>query len=82
MRSFKIFIATALTTAIGCAAVAQSTETAPLSVTVNGLRNANGAVIVAAFDQASAFEEMDVTKAVAMAYLPAAGAQISALIPQ
>ena len=46
-------------------------------MTVDGLRNGKGAVIVADFDQADAFEAMDVTRAAAMAYLPATDTQIS-----
>ncbi|MCL6283553.1 DUF2141 domain-containing protein [Ruegeria sp. 2012CJ41-6] len=77
MRSFKLHSLTALAAAAGCAAFAQAVETAPLSVTVDGIRNGDGAVIVAAFDQAAAFEAMDVSKAVALAQIPAAGTKVS-----
>lgn len=77
MRSFKLLSMTAIAAAIGCAALAQSIETAPLSVTIDGLRNRDGAVIVAAFDQAEAFEAMDVNKSAAMALIPAAGSKVS-----
>ncbi|WP_372573600.1 DUF2141 domain-containing protein [Ruegeria jejuensis] len=77
MRSFKLLSFTGLAAAGGCAAFAQAIETAPLSVTVEGLRNGKGAVIVAAFDQAVAFEAMDMSKAAAVAQIPAAGAKVS-----
>ena len=48
MRFLRL-LSTAVLTAIGFAALAQSSGTAALSVTVDGLRNNNGTVIVAAF---------------------------------
>ena len=77
MQPFKFVSVAALAAATAVAAIAQSPETAPLSVTVDGLRNGNGAVIVAAFDQAAGFETMDVATAIAMTQVPAAGATVS-----
>ncbi|WP_371170839.1 DUF2141 domain-containing protein [Aliiroseovarius sp. 2305UL8-7] len=77
MRSFKFLSIPVLVMVTTYASLAQTQETSSLSVTVDGLRNGQGAVIVAAFDRADAFEAMDVSKAAAMAYLPAANTKIS-----
>ncbi|WP_425045077.1 DUF2141 domain-containing protein [Primorskyibacter sp. S87] len=76
MRFLRL-LSTAVLTAIGFAALAQSSGTAALSVTVDGLRNNNGTVIVAAFDQAKAFEAMDMAKAAAIAQIPASGPKVA-----
>lgn len=58
-------------------AFAQSAETAPLTIDIVGLRNAEGSVVVAAFDQAEAFENIDIERAVALAVLPASSERVS-----
>ncbi len=58
-------------------AFAQSAETAPLTIDIAGLRNAEGSVVVAAFDQAEAFENMNIDRAVALAVLPASSERVS-----
>lgn len=77
MRPYKLAIVAAMLAAFGHLALAQSAPTDALTINVNGVRNGEGAVIVAAFDDATAFEAMDVTKAVALAYLPASSASVS-----
>lgn len=66
------FIATA-----NASVSAQEVLTAPLQITVNNIRSGEGAVVIAAFDQADAFENMDVSKAIALSYIPASSASVS-----
>lgn len=59
------------------ATFAQSTTSAPLNITVNGIQNGNGAVMIAVFDEPSAFEAMNAQDAVALTYLPASSRSVS-----
>lgn len=77
MKYLKMATLAAMIAAGGHLALAQSAPTEALTVAVNGVRNGEGTVIVAAFDDAAAFEAMDVTKAAALAYLPASSARVS-----
>lgn len=70
-------MAASLLVALGAASFAQSNVTAPLRITVNGIRNGEGAVVVAVFDEAAAFEAMDVKDAIALTYLPASSNSVS-----
>ncbi|SMX32768.1 DUF2141 domain-containing protein [Octadecabacter ascidiaceicola] len=51
--------------------MAQDICTAPLNITVNGIQNGNGAVIIAAF------EALDVQNAVTLTFVPAASSSVS-----
>ncbi|MEM9597485.1 MAG: DUF2141 domain-containing protein [Acidobacteriota bacterium] len=77
MNKGPLSLATALLLTSGTAILAEPTGSAPLTIELDGLRNGHGAVVVAAYDQARAFEEMDFTSTVAMAYLPAAVGKVA-----
>lgn len=77
MRSLRTATLAAMIAIAGHLSLAQSAPTDALAVTVDGVRNGKGAVIVAAFNDATAFEALDITKAVALAYLPASCARVS-----
>ena len=61
--------------AIANSSFAQPSNNAPFLTTVAGLRNGNGAIIVAGFNKADAFEAVDVTNAPAMAQILASGSK-------
>ncbi|WP_425079267.1 DUF2141 domain-containing protein [Ruegeria denitrificans] len=61
--------------AIANSSFAQSSDNAPFQVAVEGLRNQNGAVIVAGFSKADAFEAMGATNAAKTAQIPAFSSQ-------
>ena len=69
------------TAAIGVSCVlsapALAGETGALTARVDGIRNSNGILIVAAFDEAIAFEAMDVVNAAALAIVPANEGRVS-----
>lgn len=77
MNSLTLSLAAVSLAATGAIALAQSAQTAPLEIAVTNIRSGEGAVVIAAFDDAAAFEAMDVTKSVALAYLPAAASAVS-----
>jgi len=54
-----------------------SAETGALTANVDGIRNSNGVLVVAAFDDATAFEAMDVMNAAALAIVPASQGRVS-----
>lgn len=61
--------------AVANSSFAQSSDNAPFLVAGEGLRNENGAAIVAGFGKADAFEAMDVTNSAAMAQMPASSSR-------
>ena len=63
-------------TMTGYLAVAQPSATAPLLIEVNGIRSAEGAIVVAIFDQEQAFEAVDINASVAVSFLPATARSI------
>lgn len=77
VKIYKLTTVAAMVAAFGHLAFAQSAPTDALTISVNGLRNGAGAIVIAAFDDAAAFEEMDVAKAAALAYVPASSASVS-----
>ncbi len=77
MKRTTLSLLGTLIAATGLTAMAQGNNTAPLNITVNGIQNGNGAVIIAAFDDSAAFEAMDVQKAVALTFVPAAASSVS-----
>ncbi|MCR9137673.1 MAG: DUF2141 domain-containing protein [Alphaproteobacteria bacterium] len=48
-----------------------------LNLTIDGVRNANGSVLVLVFDDATAFEQLDWANAVLVAALPARAGRVS-----
>lgn len=77
MKHLELPFAASLFVMLGAATFAQSTTTAPLKIAVNGIQNGDGAVIVAVFDEPTAFESMNVQDAIALTYLPASSRSIS-----
>lgn len=77
MKIYKLATVATMVATFGHLALAQTAPTDALTINVNGVRNGEGAIVIAAFDDAAAFEEMDVTKAVALAYVPATSASVS-----
>lgn len=77
MRPYKLATISAMVAAFGHLAWAQSVPTDALTINVNNIRNGEGAVVIAAFDDPAAFEAMDITKAMALAYVPANSASVS-----
>ncbi len=77
MPLLKSPLLTAAALATALSAPAYAAETAPITVNVDGVRNEVGAIVIAAFDNPDAFRNMDVTKAVALAQMPATGKTVS-----
>lgn len=77
MKHLELPFVAALFVTLGAATFAQSNTTVPLNITVNGIQNGEGAVMVAVFDEPSAFEAMNVQEAVALTYLPASSRSVS-----
>lgn len=77
MRPYRSATVAAMLATFGHLAWAQSVPTDALTINVNNIRNGEGAVVIAAFDDPAAFETMDITKAMALAYVPASSASIS-----
>jgi uncharacterized protein (DUF2141 family) len=75
-RIKTILTATAILASVQIAG-AQSIETAALTATVEDVRNSTGSLIIAAFNEADAFEAMDVANAAAMAVVPATQGEVS-----
>lgn len=73
----KIILTAGLALLCGIGSAAQSAETAALKASIDGLRNANGVLIVAAFDKAKPFSSMDMAKAAALAVVPAREGSVS-----
>jgi len=68
--------------ALTLGAVAAITTASPaaaegLNLTIDGIRNANGSVLVLVFENARAFEELDWTNAVQFADIPARSGRVS-----
>lgn len=77
MKHLELPFIAALFVTFGVVTFAQSTATAPLNIIVNGIQNGEGAVMIAVFDEPSAFEAMNVQEAVALTYLPASSRSVS-----
>ncbi len=74
-RKFMIAVATGLSCALSAPALADKPAT--LTASVDGIRNSNGVLIVAAFDEATAFEAMNIMNATALAIVPANEGRVS-----
>lgn len=77
MRPYKLAAVATMLAAFGHLAWAQTAQTDSLTVSVTGIRSGEGAVVIAAFDDATAFEAMDITNAMALAYVPASSASVA-----
>ncbi|PID95895.1 MAG: hypothetical protein CSA85_00035 [Alphaproteobacteria bacterium] len=77
MKSYKLAPVAAMLTTYGHLALAQTAATDALPINVSNVRNGEGAVVIARFDVTAAFGAMDVTKVVALAYVPASSASVS-----
>lgn len=69
------FLATAIAMTVYLV-VAQPSATSPILIEVNGIRSAEGAIVVAVFDQEQAFEAVDINASVAVSFLPATASSI------
>lgn len=74
-RKFMINSTLGLSCALSASAV--SAETGALTASVEGIRTSNGVLVVAAFDDAAAFEAMNVMNAAALAIVPANAGRVS-----
>ena len=72
---------TLLTLAICTATLPYAVQAEGVSLTVEGLRNDRGNVLIAVFDQARAFDRLQFEKAVAFAEVPARTGQVKHQCP-
>ena len=68
-------------TALALIAAAAPAAAAGLDLTVEGVRNANGSVLVLVFDDARGFEELDWSRAIQFAEIPAQPGRVSWRFP-
>ncbi|WP_291737482.1 DUF2141 domain-containing protein [Leisingera sp. F5] len=73
----KLMITAAIGLSCTLSASALAAETGALTASIDGIRNSNGVLVVAAFDDATAFEAMDVMNAAALAIVPANEGRVS-----